>query len=477
MNQADGWHAGVARVDITPPIGVWLCGFGSRKRPAEGVHDPLYATAAVFERAGQKVAVVSCDVLSIDAVDVARVRGQISEATGIPASHIMIHATHTHAGPVTSSMRGFGPRDREYESVFFRQIVTAVILANQRLQPVRLTFGTAEAPIGINRRENRNGQIIIGENPDGPIDRRAAVLAVWPAGDESGTAREPVGAAPSKVGSGATTDAHPEYPIALLLWSAVHPVMLGGGNYLFGRDFPHYALERLETALPGCICLYLTGPCGDTNPLGMATPDPFAMAKRHGEVLAGSALQALATSRPVEGERIGAVQHVVDVPYEPLSPLKEVRASLEKWEAEVPPSPDGDEGVRRTTDHRLHWADDALAALEGHDENTPLPQSIPAELHLLFLGDVALVGMPFEVFTEYQYVVNEAAKGYDALIVGYANGNFGYLPTRPAFDEGGYEVDRAWWYYTLTPLSQEAPDVVEEGLRTLHAKANSLGSL
>lgn len=449
-SETDGkalWQAGIARVDVTPPIGVWLCGFGGRKRPAEGVHDPLYVTAAVFERSGIKVAVVSCDVLSIDAVDAKRVRDSIAKATEITPENILLHATHTHAGPITSGMRGFGPRDAEYESVFFRQIVTAVRLASERLQPARLTYGTADAPIGVNRREGESGSISIGENPEGPVDTRAAVLGVWsPTPDVS-------------------------QPRFILVWTAVHPVLFGGDNYLFGRDFPHFALTRLEATFPGTTCLYLTGACGDVNPLGMRSADRFETARQHGEVLAGATLRALATGREITSDVIGAVQHWVDVPYEAVPSITDVRTSLATWEAEVPAASPGSAKTRRTTDHRLHWAHDALSALEDRGDDTPLPISIRTELHLVLLGELAFTAMPFEVFTEYQWMADAAAKGYETLVVGYANGNYGYLPTREAFDEGGYEVDRAWWFYTLSPMSKEAPEVVRAGLVALHEKA------
>ncbi len=440
------WQAGVARVDVTPPIGVWLCGFGGRKRPAEGIHDPLHITAAVFERGGVTVAVVSCDVLSIDAVDVARVRSAIAQKTEIPPQNILIHATHTHAGPITSSMRGFGPRDAAYESIFFRQIATAVELAHGRLEPIRLTFGTADASVGINRREGEPGSIVLGENPDGPVDNRTAVLAAWPL---------------------ATEVTQPRF---LVVWAAVHPVLFGADNYLYGRDFPHFAITRLETAFPGTPCLYLTGACGDVNPLGMRSADRFDTARRHGERLAGAALEALAAGRELEKGPIGAVQHWMDVPYEAVPPLNEVRALLQAWEAEVPVASPGGEETRRTTDHRLHWAHDALKALEGRDPDAPLPLSIPTELQVVRLGELTFTAMPFEVFTEYQWMVDAAAQGYESLVVGYANGNYGYLPTRAAFDEGGYEVDRAWWFYTLSQMSKEAPATVRAGIERVHHK-------
>src|SRR6185295_6062148 len=56
--------AGVARVEITPPIGFPMGGYAARSGPSTGVHDPLYATALVLKTDELTVAIISCDLLS-----------------------------------------------------------------------------------------------------------------------------------------------------------------------------------------------------------------------------------------------------------------------------------------------------------------------------------------------------------------------------------------------------------------------------
>jgi len=48
-------HVGCARVDITPPLGVYLAGHFNR-RPAHGLHDPLTAQALVFALGQERLA-------------------------------------------------------------------------------------------------------------------------------------------------------------------------------------------------------------------------------------------------------------------------------------------------------------------------------------------------------------------------------------------------------------------------------------
>ena len=56
--------AGVSRVDISPPAGHAMAGYGARKQLSTGVHDPLYATVLVLKTAGQSIAIVTADLHS-----------------------------------------------------------------------------------------------------------------------------------------------------------------------------------------------------------------------------------------------------------------------------------------------------------------------------------------------------------------------------------------------------------------------------
>ena len=51
----DGFKAGAASVDITPPVGTPMAGYYA-ERLSQGVHDPLYAKAVVMECGGKKAA-------------------------------------------------------------------------------------------------------------------------------------------------------------------------------------------------------------------------------------------------------------------------------------------------------------------------------------------------------------------------------------------------------------------------------------
>src|SRR5579862_9167092 len=65
---AAGWaaeyRAGVSRIDITPPVGHAMGGYGARTHGSTGIHDPLYATVLVIETGANSLALVTCDLRS-----------------------------------------------------------------------------------------------------------------------------------------------------------------------------------------------------------------------------------------------------------------------------------------------------------------------------------------------------------------------------------------------------------------------------
>ena len=68
------------------------------------------------------------------------------------------------------------------------------------------------------------------------------------------------------------------------------------------------------------------------------------------------------------------------------------------------------------------------------------PDYIPCELTGLKLGEVALVGIPGEPFTEIGVKIKET-EGYGLVMpCALTNGYNGYFPTKSAYAEGGYEA-------------------------------------
>ena len=137
-------RAGAARSIITPALGAHIAGY-FEDRVAQDVHDQLCAKALVLESGDTSLAIVVCDLISLQLADTDRAKALAQEQTGIPASHIFISATHTHFGPTTShgaNMMG----EMDYLDWVPGRIADSIGLAQNRLRPASLAHAAERAP-------------------------------------------------------------------------------------------------------------------------------------------------------------------------------------------------------------------------------------------------------------------------------------------------------------------------------------------
>jgi hypothetical protein len=69
------------------------------------------------------------------------------------------------------------------------------------------------------------------------------------------------------------------------------------------------------------------------------------------------------------------------------------------------------------------------------------------EIQLVRIGDLTVVAVNGEMFSRFTDDLRRAVGDDRLFVVGYANAAFGYIPTREAYAEGGYEVDTAHFFY------------------------------
>jgi len=68
------------------------------------------------------------------------------------------------------------------------------------------------------------------------------------------------------------------------------------------------------------------------------------------------------------------------------------------------------------------------------------PTEWPIPIHSLRIGDLGIVGLPGEVFTEIGLDVKARSPFAQTMNIGIANGTVGYVATDKALDEGSYET-------------------------------------
>ena len=179
-------------------------------------------------RGESAVALLTLDVIDLDAGSVRVIRDRAAALTGIPAARIGVTGTHTHGGPATPAGRWLGRADPAYLATLCATAAGAVAIAAGQMEPVVLRWACgAEPTVGKNRRV-----------PGGVIDPDVPMLRF---GRHDGTVA------------------------ALLVSYACHPVTLGPNNLLATADYPGYVTRTLEAAYPGAFVLFATAPCGQIN--------------------------------------------------------------------------------------------------------------------------------------------------------------------------------------------------------------------
>jgi neutral ceramidase len=276
------------------------------------------------------------------------------------------------------------------------RIAGAVRLAAERRVPARIGSGRGTGTIAVNRRQVVGaGQTILGEHPEGPIDRAVELLRI---------------------------ESMDGAPCAIVVNYACHPVILGPESLQVSADWVGYARAMVEDA-SGCPMLFIQGACGDINPLGGVQSD-YRNCERLGATLANEILDVWdATRADADDVRVAAVGQTLHLGTAPVEhstlPPTSPRIDDARLDAEFPWASEGDAGG-------VH------AAIQG-----------------IAVGDIALLGLACEPFAQTGLEIKRRSPYAHTLVAGYANGCVGYVCPADAFEHGGYEVQTAHRFYRL----------------------------
>jgi neutral ceramidase len=379
-----GLQVGAARRDITPrePVPMW--GYGDRHDALSvGVLDPLYADALVIQAGGKKIAIVGLDLGRAPAeASLQRIRQRIKEQAGIENS--IIAGSHTHHGPVLELTDREGKGKGRFDAAlrYYSQMEDGIVAA---IVEANARLAPARMAVGSMQLEgfNRNRHTKIEPKPS---DRELAVMRF---DDTAGK------------------------PVAIVVNFAAHPTMLPAGMLKFSADYVG-ALKAEVTKETGAAAIFMQGAAGDQSVNEGANKGYQAF----GQALAREAVK-LAQS---------------------LSPEEVAHASLDCRE------------------ERLRFSartDFANPLVKAAYQKAFFPELVPNYIDeyadgirprltvALLNGDIALVGVSGEFFSNHAIRLKQRARVKQLFFFGYANGYHQYFPTIEAVAEGGYGADNA----------------------------------
>ena len=418
MAIGDAILAGAAETDITPPMRVEMCGYGPyEKRVCTEVLDPLHARALWLECGEEAVAIVTLDLVGVNACTRDAAARALHEQCGIAPDNVFVSASHTHSGPATAFLLAWGEQDPDYMRRLPGMIVDAAMRARSSREPVRIGACRRRVTnVGVNR-----------EQPDfGPLDTAAQLMRIDTMGGE---------------------------PLAVLFNFGAHAVTRYPFTSRISADWPGLAAARLQYSLGARHALFLQAPCGNINGhevlFGRADRETYQkVADMHAGAVAESftdqvlpALESLET-RPTEAlssQRAMVELACVRPDGESLEQvirdnervagsmtLLQLRPLHERMEDESP-----EERAWRQARFMVDQAQRQLALIED------APSHVTTPVHVLRVGDAAIVGWPGEVFVELGIELRQRSPVPLTFVASFANDYVGYIPTRAAYESRG----------------------------------------
>ncbi len=467
-------EAGAALVNITPPLGELIVG-GFSPLPADDVHDELHARTIVLTERLAKPAnaigagaeldpertlvIVVCDNVGISREVFDSAKQALQKDLGLLPSHMLMAATHTHSATSARSRNAMVTNSslEPYQSFLSRRIADSVRLAVKRLTPAKVGWGSVDEPSELFNRRWFVAEEAERHNPFGGIDR----VRMNPGG--AATLEKPAGPTDPQVSfiSLQTLDGR---PLAVLANYSLHYVGGVPARTISADYFAVFAnrlteLLGVEKQSPGFVGILSNGTSGDVNNINFRQRGPslpnYEKMQRVGDLIARRVHEAMSR-----------IEYHTDV-------------TLAAASSELTL------GVRKPTADMLTYADKILAqpdtAPKFHAQERVYAERIKLQaeagdtvdvtLQVLRIGPLGIAAIPFEVFTETGLEIKERSPLKPSFTMELANGSFGYLPTPPQHELGGYET----WLGTNKVEIQASTKIVER-LMELFQKVQPLAA-
>ena len=419
-------EAGVAAVDITPPVGMRMAD-NFNEHISKGIHDRLFAKAIVFAQDQEKAALVVCDLTAMSREVANQARALAAGKTGIAVDHISIGATHTHGGVLYYDVRDRLWHERaiknsgkdvsqpiDYPRFLADRCAEAISRADAAKVPIQLVSGiTRVTGLAFNRRYHmKDGSVVFNPGKRNPAIVRAA------------------GPTDPDLHFVFLNDAKTLQPLGSLSVFAMHVATFGGDH--FGADFPMHLQNGLRNQFgPDFISVFGEGCAGDVNHVDVTSDKPqpsTSEPQRIGDLLARSIVEAKPLAPTGPKPSLAVRSRVVRWPLQEITD-EQVERARELFDRTGPNSP------------TFLITVEAHKILEVQEFRKLHGESLPMEVRVFRLDqETAIVTLPHEIFVELGSAIKKASPFRNTLVISLCNDVDFYIPTKKAFAEGSYEV-------------------------------------
>jgi len=265
-----GLLGGYAVVNLTPPLD-WkasLGGYGARmSKPAEGVHDRVWAKAFVFIDGEKRFAIVTMDILALPPNVKPLVVRELGEE-GWTMENVMMLPSHTHTSLDMTALNDKNILNIPQLGVFQPKLLEntvkllARVIRHASHHLGTISIGTASTIVeGMNR--NRRGDVI--------TDKELTVTRI---------------------------DEHGRTVAVLVNWTA-HPTIMDENDMLFSGGWPGYLQRELEAWIGCGVAMFYNGAEGDQSPSGGVGGSNYEIAEDYARKIAVEVYKLYQSIKPV----------------------------------------------------------------------------------------------------------------------------------------------------------------------------------
>ncbi len=384
--------AGVARIDLTPPLEMKfaLGGYGARmSKPAEGIHDRIFAKALVLSDGAKKYAIVTLDVLALPP----NVKPQVLQrlqGQGWSVENVMLLSSHTHSSLDLTALNDqndlgipqLGIFQPELLEFLVKSVAQVIQDAGRSLQVVKV--GTASAIIP-NMNRNRRG--------DKLTDAELTVTRIDQAGGR---------------------------PLAVLVNWTAHPTFVDENDMWVSAEWPGYLQRELEAWIgDGITAMYFNGAEGDQSPAGAVGASPYERIEDYGRKIAIEAHKLFSSIQSKRNPQFAFAYQAISLPERKAHPNFAATGGAE-------------------------YGIDAAAMKVILEKLVPQNSASGA----VRIGDLLIAGVPGEMAAglglEIKSELREAGIRHP-VIGGLASEWISYILSAEQYDKGGYEASVSFY--------------------------------
>ncbi|MCE9589508.1 MAG: hypothetical protein K8S99_03175 [Planctomycetes bacterium] len=418
------------RIDVTPPVGDYLC--GGLHTTSIGVEQPIDLRGVVLTHNGVRHVLASLDFCYVCGRSNDRLIRAVADGAGTDVSRVVVPSNHLHDVPLIDEephaiVAELSPLNVHNESWWAALLgrVTAV-LRETLASPGRAVthvgiswaavtdFASIRRVIDVNNRAHTRYSKCMDPTlkaaPDGPIDPLLRQVTLY-CGEKN--------------------------PAVCLHSYASHP-QVSDGRRLVSGDTVGVARDLFAHSFPDVLEVYFSGCAGDVTAGKYTTARPQRDRLNFGVRLADAMHAAHLAAAPQPLRSLSWSDHTVTLPLAAVAPT-EADLLRDLRDPAVP--------------HNVKY----LRAMKLDRLRRRLNE-YPYRLTALRLNDIALLFLPAEPLIEYQHFTH-ARYGARLMVSGYGDSFLKYVATDHCFAQGGYEVD-PWW----TEIKPGAEAMIKAGI-------------